>query len=88
MTRNKKSKNAKKSKNSKNSSNSIHSGNPPVNEREQEKKELDTKIAIMEKEVADLHLRLIQERTKSADAELFIEGGALEPIKCGNFRLF
>lgn len=53
---------------------------------EQKERELDEKIAAMERRVAELHQQLLHERTKSADAELFIVGGALEPMKGGNFR--
>ena len=37
--------------------------------------------------IAELHQQLLHERTKSADVELFIVGGALVPIRGVNFRL-
>ena len=53
--------------------------------REKEK-ELDDKIAKMEKEVLDLDRKLRHEREKLADIELFIAGGALEPMKAASYR--
>ena len=54
--------------------------------REKEK-ELDELIEKLEAEVADLDQRLRHEREKLADIELFIAGGALDPMKPATFRL-
>ena len=48
--------------------------------------DLDEKIAAMQSEIAELHLQLLQDRTKAADTEFFIESGRFEPIECANFR--
>ena len=53
--------------------------------RERER-ELDEQIEKLESEVADLDRRLRHEREKLADIELFIAGGALDPMKPATFR--
>ena len=52
----------------------------------EKERDLDEKIAAMQNEIAELHLRLLQDRTKAADTEFFIESGRFEPIECANFR--
>ena len=54
----------------------------------EKERDLDEKIAAMQSEIAELHLRLLQDRTKAADTEFFIESGRFEPIECANFRWF
>ena len=53
--------------------------------REKEK-ELDEVISRLQKEVLDLDAKLRHEREKLADIELFIAGGALEPMKPAAMR--
>ena len=53
--------------------------------REREK-ELDQLIGKLEAEVAELDKKLKHEREKLADIELFIAGGALDPMKPASFR--
>ena len=52
----------------------------------EKERDLDEKIAAMQSEIAELHLQLLQDRTKAADTEFFIESGRFEPIECANFR--